>query len=74
MNRNVRAEMVRHGLTAEDLAATLGISAVSVSNKLLGKRPWTLPEAKQTVDYFNGLGSKLTIEELFYDNPVKAAL
>ena len=46
MNRNIRAEMVRHGLTAKYVAKDLGISAVSVSHKLNGKRQWTLPEAK----------------------------
>lgn len=74
MNRNVRAEMVRYGLTAEDLAAWLSISTVSVSNKLNNKRPWTLPEAKTIVDRLNKLGANLTIESLFFDAPVKAVL
>ncbi len=74
MSRNVRAEMARHGLTAENLADVLGISAVSVSNKLNGKRPWSLAEAKRVVDHFNSLGGNFTIEALFFDTPGKAAL
>jgi antitoxin component HigA of HigAB toxin-antitoxin module len=71
MNRNIRAEMVRHGLTAKYVAKELGISAVSVSHKLNGKRQWTLPEAKKIVDYFNSLGGNHTIESLFFNIPTK---
>ncbi len=73
MNRNIRAEMVRHDLTTENLATVLEISAVSVLNKIKGKTPWTLPEAKRVVDYFNSLGGRHTIESLYYDTPAKAS-
>ena len=68
MNRNIRAEMARHELTVEKVAKVLKVSAVSVSNKLNGKRPWALDEAKTLVDYLNSLGGNHTIESLFYDN------
>ena len=64
-SRNLKAEMVRYGLKITDLAEILGVSAVSVSNKLTGKTSWTLGEAKQVVDLINSMGGDYTVESLF---------
>lgn len=66
-DRNIRAEMARYDLTNDKLAEITSVSTVSISNKLNGRRPWTLAEAKMLVDYFNALGGKHTIESLFYN-------
>ncbi|MDD5476302.1 MAG: helix-turn-helix transcriptional regulator [Syntrophales bacterium] len=72
MNRNIRAEMVRHGLTIEKMAKVMKASTVTVSKKLNGRRPWTLAEAKMMVDFFNSMGGDHTIESLFYGNVPEA--
>ena len=69
MNRNIRAEMARYSLTIEHLAKLLGISAMSVSNKLNQKTPWGLAEAKKLVDIFNSRGSNYTLDSLFFTEP-----
>ena len=69
MNQNIRAEMARYRITIEQLAGLLGISGVSVSNKLNGKTSWTLAEAKRLVDIFNSKGSNYTVESLFFAGP-----
>lgn len=46
MYRNARAEMVRAGFTLESMAALMGISIGTLSQKLNGKYPFTLNEAK----------------------------
>ena len=63
--KNIYAEKARHGLTLEDLAKAVGISRVSVSNKLAGKYDWTLPEMVRLKNYFNELGSGVTLDYLF---------
>ena len=66
MVSNIKAEVARYGLTLEKVAAELGMSTVSLSNKINGKAPWSLHEAKTLVEFFNSQGSSYTIETLFY--------
>lgn len=47
MYRNAKAEMVRSGLTLEAVAREMDITLGTLSNKLNGKYPITLNEAKQ---------------------------
>lgn len=67
MISNIKAEMARYSLTMEKVAAELGMSTVSLSNKLHGRTAWLLPEAKKLVDVFNCRGSHYTIESLFFE-------
>ena len=67
MLSNIKAEIARYNLTMEKVAAELGISTVSFSNKLHGKTPWLLHEAKKLVQIFNSFGSCYTIETLFFE-------
>jgi len=63
--RNIKAEMARNSITMEDLAAKLGVSVATVSNKITGKREWSLGEAAAVVEIFNGMGGEHSIESLF---------
>ena len=62
MYKNVRAEMSRKGIILEDLAEALGVTVSTVSQKLNGKYPITLNEAKIIK---KRLGVALPLEELF---------
>lgn len=50
MYPNVRAEIARAGLTLEPIATELGITVPTLSQKLNGKYPITLGEAKKIKD------------------------
>lgn len=62
MYRNVKAEMSRKGIILEDLAEALGLTVSTVSQKLNGKYPITLAEAKIIK---KRLGVDIPLEELF---------
>lgn len=62
MYKNVKAEMSRNDITLEDLAEALGKTVSTVSQKLNGKYPITLNEAKIIK---KRLGVALPLEELF---------
>ena len=62
MYRNARAEMVKAGLTFEKLAESLNSHASMWSEKLSGKRPISLDEAKEFKKVVN---SNLPLEKLF---------
>ena len=67
MYRNAKAEMVRAGITLTRLAETMD-SHVSVwSEKLNGKRPISLNEAKRFKEIVK---SNLPLEKLFEEFPV----
>lgn len=66
MFSNIKAEMARYKLTAEKVAPVLGMSTVSLSNKMTGKTGFSLHEAKLLTDYFNSLGCSYSINSLFY--------
>jgi len=57
---NLKAELVRKGITKEEAAKILGISYTSIISKIAGRRDFSLSEAKT-------LSEKLgcTIEYLF---------
>lgn len=44
ISRNVRLLMAAHGEQQQDLARRLGISAASVSDKLKGRRRWSVDD------------------------------
>lgn len=71
--RNIKIELVRHNKTIKELAKSIGLSVVAMSNKINGKTPFTLREAKALVDYFNSLGSNHTIGSLFYPQEAQKA-
>lgn len=47
MYRNLEAEIKRRGLSRLALAEQMGCNPSTISFKLTGKRPFTLPEAKR---------------------------
>lgn len=62
MYRNAKAEMTRRGLRLEDVAEKMGITIATLSQKLNGKYPFTLNEAKQ---FKRIVESDLPLEVLF---------
>lgn len=62
MYRNARAEMVRAGFTLERIALEMDITASTLSQKLNGKYPITLKEAKK---FKSIVKSDLPLETLF---------
>lgn len=66
MFRNLRGEMVRHDINIDGLAEILGVTRQAASNKLNGKRPFSLPEAEIIRNYFKSKGNNYTIEYLFF--------
>lgn len=62
MYRNVKAEMIRVGVTSKTLAGELNVTLSTLSQKMNGKYPFTLNEAKKIKEVLN---STLPIEELF---------
>lgn len=62
MYRNARAEMVRAGISLTQLAEEMDSHASIWSEKLNGKRPISLTEAKK---FKQVVKSDLTLEELF---------
>lgn len=62
MYRNAKAEIVRAGLTLEMIAAEMDIAIGTLSQKLNGKYPITLNEAKK---FKKIVKSDLPIEILF---------
>jgi len=73
MNRNIKAELARYDMTIECLAKEVGISTVSMSNKINGKSTWSLAEAKCVVDIFNAKGSSYTVDSMFFDEKPTAS-
>lgn len=65
--RNLQAEKARHSLTTQDLANVLGLSRQAMTNRIIGHKELDLIEAKKIVDYFNALGSNVTVDGLFFD-------
>lgn len=47
MFQNLQAEMARRNLTGRDLAKLLGITEVTLYNKMNGMREWKLNEMEQ---------------------------
>lgn len=62
MYKNAKAEMVRNGLRLEDVATLMDMNISSLSQKLNGKRPLTLDEAKL---FKKVVKTDLPLEELF---------
>lgn len=66
MYRNAKAEMVRAGLILSDVAESLGGTEAKWSQKLNGKTPITVEEAKR---FKKLVKSELPIDELFRQFP-----
>ena len=62
MYRNLEAEIVRRGMTQGELAKKMSIAPSTISKKVNGKTPFTLPEAFVIREI---LGVEITLEELF---------
>lgn len=62
MYKNAKAEMVRKGLRLEDVAPLMEMPVSTLSQKLNGKRPMTLIEAKR---FKNVVETDLPLEVLF---------
>lgn len=60
----LRAEMVRHGVSKDDIAKLLGQNEKTTRNRLSGKLDFTVWEMKKIKDKFF---PKLTVDYLFYD-------
>ena len=60
----LRAEMVRHGVSKDDIAKLLGQNEKTTRYRLSGKLDFTIWEMKKIKDRFF---PKLTIDYLFYD-------
>lgn len=48
----LRAEMVLHSETSSDLSKIIGISSVSLINKLNGKTPFTITEIEKICEHY----------------------
>jgi hypothetical protein len=62
MYKNAKAEMVRKGLRLEDVAPHMDMTISTLSQKLNGKYPITLNEAKM---FKRIVETELSLEELF---------
>lgn len=67
MYSNVKAELARRNLTLVDLSNKTGIRYQTLVDKINGKYPLTLDEAKRIKD---ALGVEISIDELFERAPV----
>lgn len=70
MYRNAKAELVRAGLILADVAEAFGSNIPTWSNKLNGKAPITVDEAKKFKRLVN---SDKSLEELFEKFEVEEA-
>lgn len=62
MYKNAKAEMVRRGLRLEDVAPRMDMTVSTLSQKLNGKYPFTLNEAKT---FKSIVETELSLEVLF---------
>jgi len=62
MYRNLKAEMLRRGLTQNDLGKALCLCVGAVSMRLHGRTEWKFSEAVAVKEW---LGVDMSLEELF---------
>lgn len=62
MFRNLEAEFKRAGMTAGDVAKSIGMNVSTLSQKMNGHRPFTV---NQAVAIQKALATDKTIDELF---------
>ena len=60
--RSLRAELVRRGMTLDDLAKILGVSRVSIQNRFSGAVEWSLQDCIKIQD---ALKTDISIDDLF---------
>lgn len=64
---NVKAEMVRRGLSQHAVAARLGLSQTAVSARLRGRTPFDINELVHVADLLG-----MTVDQLLVDVPAPA--
>lgn len=69
MYKNLRAEIVRLGLTNKEFAEKVGIKPSTFSTKIQGKVEFTLSEAMKIKNF---VGSEMPIEYIFSSDGVLA--
>lgn len=63
--RNLKALLVKNGLTQNDLAKILNVDKATMSMRFTGKRDFTKSEIDTIINLFG-----LSYEEIFFDNPI----
>ena len=63
----LRALMARHGVNRIEMGSVIGVTYKTFSKKLQGNADFTISEMWAIKDYFAGLGSEKTIDEIFFD-------
>ena len=58
--KELKSEIVRHGLYAKDLALMIHMSESELSKKLNGKRPWLMQDIFAVIDALNLDPKKIT--------------
>ena len=58
--KELKSEIVRHGLYAKDLARMIHMSESELSKKLNGKRPWLMQDIFAVIDALNLDPKKIT--------------
>lgn len=65
MHNRIKSEIYRYGFTITSAAAAIHISTTALSNKILGKTPFTWDEVKALR---KAIGSQLSVEEFMEEN------
>lgn len=66
MFRNLEAEMIRAGITKDNLSKELGLSNKTLYNRLNGSSDWSMEEMKKTQAIINiSLQKEYTLDYLF---------
>ena len=63
----LRALMARHGITQAEMSSVCGITYRTFTKKIRGLADFTISEMWKIKDYFAGLDSEKTIDEIFFD-------
>lgn len=63
----LRILMVMHGMTAGDISKIIGWSYPPTLNKINMQSDFTFTDMMLIKQYFESIGEKYTIDELFYD-------
>ena len=59
VGREIRAQLVRRGHSAQDLAQVLGLSGAAVSRRLGGHVEWTVGELAEACDFLGMTATEL---------------
>lgn len=64
---DLRALMARHGITQKQMSNVVGSTERTFGKKLKGEVDFTISEMWAIKDFFARLGSKKTIDEIFFN-------